>query len=319
VTFVKKFNKRLLTSSMRQLGRHVGTNPFIRAESRAPECLHVTREHLVWRWDSARRRVTDFDGLLDLFWRIQTGADVVGFVRRYGSLWICEDHGLPVDHDAVNLALLEPNYLVGPGCSPQSRGDLVVEPLDAWLRLAERARAALTLGAEIYSDGGACRDPELWRRATFEEDIDLKLLERAEGRTALLAYIANQWLELGGVRIFVGWDAAKSGFTFELTSSTAAVLAFQIATAISRKNYVFLCDECQAFYVPNRRPQAGRRKYCPACAGKAASRNRQRALRARLHEYGNGATPVAPAVLASGGARNGVSESETEIRSRACD
>jgi hypothetical protein len=288
---VKKSNKRLLTSQMRREGRRVGTNPFLAAVALVPGRAVATRTRLYCRWDKTKQ-VTDFDGLLDRFWRINSGADVEAFVMRYGSLDVCERHRLPASHNPINLAALEDNDLLDPGCGAayNFRTGVSMEPLAPWLELADRAHAVLTIATHVHRE--RCADEQLWRTASLDTSVDAQWIAKAllSEQRQQLAYIVNEWLELGGARLFLDWQPLSSTAEFSLPSTTTAVLAFQLAAAVSRSNYVFLCNGCGAPYAPRRKPQAGRRRYCGSCGETVASLERQRRRRARI--AGAGSTSI---------------------------
>jgi hypothetical protein len=80
-------------------------------------------------------------------------AEVVAFVRRFGSLGICEAHKKPASHDL--------SCRPARGSYPSTGGvSAYLEPLDAWYRLARQTRAVLNLAHHLHK--GQCGTLKDW-------------------------------------------------------------------------------------------------------------------------------------------------------------
>ena len=118
-----------------------------------------------------------------------------------------------------------------------------------------------------------------------------------------ISVAVNGWLELGHVLPLFSWGgtgpalvtlgARVSWFNRESQAewlpnmpllqgtSLFGALAVQLLMAVSRTGGLAICSGCGAPYVPKRRPNPRRRRYCPQCGLKAAWRDAQAAQRRR--------------------------------------
>jgi hypothetical protein len=89
-----------------------------------------------------------------------------------------------------------------------------------------------------------------------------------------------EWLVIGHVEPKFSWDT--DGPKFFLDAGTFGVLGIQIMQAVARTQGLATCSGCGIPYMrEGRRPQLGRRNYCPSCGTRAALRDAQRERRAK--------------------------------------
>jgi hypothetical protein len=76
----------------------------------------------------------------------------------------------------------------------------------------------------------------------------------------------------------------RSSPKFNLVAGTFGELGLQIMQAASRGQTLAVCSGCGNPYMrQGRKPQSGRRNYCPRCGVKASRRDAQRQRRTRLN------------------------------------
>ena len=100
----------------------------------------------------------------------------------------------------------------------------------------------------------------------------------------MVAARIEEWLWWGNVRPWIRWLQPQP--TFTLAGGTFGILAFQMMLAVTNTHGLAVCTGCGNPYLrQNRKPQLGRRNYCPGCRErKVGARDRKRAQRARRRE-----------------------------------
>src|SRR5208283_4176056 len=78
------------------------------------------------------------NGVLWDFMQLSRAADVQGFVKRYGPLYLCDEHGLPVLHR-------HPDKLCLPRYRKKGRDLFLEEPVARYLELSQRASALVKI------------------------------------------------------------------------------------------------------------------------------------------------------------------------------
>ncbi len=99
----------------------------------------------------------------------------------------------------------------------------------------------------------------------------------------LLQTTLNEWLTWARLRPQMFQDG--QGLAFSLGAYGAfPALSVQLAAFVAGGKSIAQCSSCSSFYGPSRKPQAGRRKYCPGCRGAshlASKRDSKRRRKAR--------------------------------------
>jgi len=221
-------------------------------------------------------------GMLDFFVRLRRPEDVVRFVRRFGPLWICS-HGLPFTHrtggvDDTIFFDLDPDQ--------ERCWDLWdPEPLSVWFGWVETARAILTIASFLHGDSIA--PPEEWDRASqlLNPGYREKGAEEIEGDLGFARVYCGDliwaWLDMCDISPKMEWDPQPNFYLLPKPFSFGN-LGLQLSQAVMRSHGLAICSGCSNPYVrTGRKPQAGRRNYCPDCGPKAARRDAQRERRAK--------------------------------------
>jgi len=230
--------------------------------------------------------------MLDAFVRIESARDVANFAQRFGPLELCR-HGLPythVDEDEsfAGLWMIDDQECGGP---------IQPEPISRWLEWVACARSLLNAAAFFHD--GAFPSEEDWNHITriMSPGTDVKRLVTSRSREngfederLGLGDIVSQWLLMSRIEPRFTWDL--DGPRFQLDTGTFGVLGIQLMEAITRSQGLSTCSGCGIPYMrEGRRPQRGRRNYCPSCGTKAALRDAQRERRSKLKEQADGTTP----------------------------
>jgi hypothetical protein len=285
--------------------------------------------------------------LLDEFLRLADAQPeaVAGYAKKYGVLLICR-HGLPSSHQTAPFSrkrkptwvskyvAVEGGRAVTRATAWFDRCRLRVrqngwywEPIAAWRRYAQEARAILAVAAALHeNDLGDHRD---WRTLYCPEqqwvcprcsagnpaDVDhCRSCDRcwpvptlAEARI-LLALFVQGWLNTAGTKLSFSWGVNPS---ISLGSdSLFGALAVQLISAIVGHG-VSLCSGCRLPYLPVRRPALGRHSFCQKCGTRAAwriSKARRRAAVSDVKTESRSAA-IAPAQAGQASELRGASRS----------
>jgi DNA-directed RNA polymerase subunit RPC12/RpoP len=90
------------------------------------------------------------------------------------------------------------------------------------------------------------------------------------------------WLRMSGTRPKFVWDPEPK---FYLECGTFGEIGVQIMQAVSNAQGLTICSGCgRAYMRKGRKPQEGRRNYCPECGTRAALKDAQRQRRARKRQ-----------------------------------
>lgn len=205
---------------------------------------------------------------------------VLDFATRWGLLKLCA-HGRPGGHPVP-----------GNFCLP-----VPWEPVRIWRAHARRLGAALAIAAALHDK--KLGPEEVWtildpdrtehsagpmKRGGKWEKLQFMWGKRLEWDRTLLAKHINEWLQEGEVRPrFLWWeDAPSMALSVGGLSQLWGYLVRELTFMVARKDGAALCAGCGQFFVPDRKPAATRRAWCPPCRKAGASRRQaQRDLRAR--------------------------------------
>ncbi len=217
---------------------------------------------------------------------------VCSFAQRWGVLFVCKEHNLPMNHNQFvgdrGLELTWAGPPIPRGCepytapSPYNDGLTFLEPIERWRHYAREARAILMLAANLQRN--TPRSAEDW--CLLGEQF--KKPDLASERRSLAGRI-NLWYGWGGVRPYFQWAGSApriQPYSFGLFGT----LAMQLGYIISHQHGVARCSHCGEPYAPETRtPTASKRNFCPECRQakvpeRLASRDRYRRERDKKAE-----------------------------------
>lgn len=225
-------------------------------------------------------RIRPGAGMLEEFVRLWDRDDdaVASYAATWGLLGLCE-HGRGARHGELPG---EPD--TAQRCRPASR-----ESILRWRQLSLAASEILTAAAELHQG----------RKPAFERAYPAHLLHGPDAPRAasvpppwmakgLVGAAIGVFLQDGGCSTALRWGLPKNStagpqFTV-MPHSLLAAVGVQLALAIARTDGLAFCSACGRAYPPKRRPQAGRRNYCPDCGVQAARRDAARDFAARRLE-----------------------------------
>jgi hypothetical protein len=225
------------------------------------------------------------DGMLDRFTRIDSARDAAEFAQWFGPLDLCT-HGLPWRHtfesDEGFSDLWNPERT---SCEPMS-----AERFSDWFKWVACARSILAVAVALH-DGRLPAiedwDPIVLAISPIDKDFSREEYLTREGIDAaklLLGDLLWSWLRMADVRPKFSWDPHPELY---LKAGTFGELGIQLMRAVSQGHGLVTCSGCGVPYMrKGRKPQAGRRNYCPDCGQRAALRDAQRARRAKERGIG---------------------------------
>jgi len=262
----------------------LGLAPFSVGHILVPRNLWLEENQL--RYDRMPDKQRDNpDGMLDAFVRIETAEDVLRFATRWGPLDICA-HGLPSSHRTFQHSALEfgePEPTLGE-CWTDGLWQSNKEDLEFYLLYSRAARAILNLAAAAHQ--GALGEHEDWiasglpfyTREWMAEQVKVPG-HLGHGRF-LISTLVSEWMRIGGIQPVLFWYSGEP--EFQMSAETFGILGLQLMNAVTRAHGFAICSGCGRPYIrTGRRPQAGRRNYCPTCGSSAWLRDAQRDYRKR--------------------------------------
>lgn len=197
---------------------------------------------------------------------------VVNFVRRYGPLYLCRQHGTPLPHPAGA-------WYSSKECAPYSPE--AGEPLAEWWAWVQRFRALLAAAQSVSDNDSGGEELRTIRRVGGEPDL-----------TALVEEEINLWISTAGVEPRFSWDQAfpsLDAFARFRHPTFLGPLVVQLLQIIGDAGSWRFCDQCHRQYRAagdgakrerNRVRRLGR--YCGRCRrDPAAKRARDRRYKRR--------------------------------------
>ena len=131
-------------------------------------------------------RVETGPGLLDGFLRLEDGSNkaILAYARRWGPLWLCEEHDLPFRHDPEcqthrTFKPVSEDELERVS-QPEEQGKFhfatawFLEPLDGWRALSTQMRATLRIARRLHD--GLTADDSDWHTLPFLREILVDLV-----------------------------------------------------------------------------------------------------------------------------------------------
>lgn len=233
-------------------------------------------------------RKVDPKGALDSFIRITDAEGVLRFALRFGVLGLCK-HELPASHNPPPPILSSDS--TRSGCQAMAK-----EPIAAWLLYVGQARALMNIAARLQDEGKPGNESE-WRavyaRVLSHEDAVIADLSNLQVKAltddvflsrVFLGHVIDEWLGLANVRPQLRWDGTEPRFVFS-GYNTFGALALQLILATTRSHGLAICSGCGEPYLRERKPQVGRRNYCPRCKATGVhDRERKRSWRRKERE-----------------------------------
>jgi hypothetical protein len=214
----------------------------------------------------------------------ENNAEILAFARKWGTMGICREHGLPIAHGlipglaafGVKRCWLRQIEIDGTA--------FFAEPLEFWRRAIGKARVLQRIGSDLSSDGGGSEPDWL-----FVED-GLVIQGSEPWKNPVLArrrlgQEVQHWLEIGRVHPAFFWSeherrwmmrhSAPGGAQWKLFSWLGLRLAIEIAGGKG-----VICPYCQNTYFPERLPGPKQDHKCesPDCI-KLYNRNQKRKRR----------------------------------------
>lgn len=195
------------------------------------------------------------------------------FVLKWGPLWRCIQHQECFwrDHE---------DCLWSPA-----------EPLDAFRSLAEEAKAALDIADHLKKDRPA--PLELWQPLRYTKggngigwtgsgDKDFSLW----AQKFFLANAINRYLTQpsSGAYLYVEWNNQKAELGIKTGTGFIGVVWLMIAQCLTEAKGVYFCASCGISYIRYmRKPQDGRKNFCPDCSKKGKGSKRLYERSKRVH------------------------------------
>ncbi len=255
--------------------------------------VEVDGDVIRWR-PGGTRLMGPLNRVLYDFTKLKKATDVQVFVKKYGPLYLCEEHGWPVGHRPPDHVFCPPRFW-------KERGELFLgervaryRQLSDWaseiLKIAEKARVGAPLTPAELRATALADNPKAFydARGEVSETVSVDSVSR-------VWELVNVWLRLGDPRPWLAPPQANGVFKLEFRSGHLrlpprekmsfpvhvyvqiensrqlfAALAMQLASHVSGGMGLTTCDACGALYVPKRTPIQGRKHFCSRC-GKAAA------------------------------------------------
>jgi len=240
----------------------------------------------------------DYTGALAQFISITSSQDIERFAQRYGPLNLCH-HGLPIDHTSTIDGRLFPaaeqfdlaqkcTYAIEDGSigefQAKSNQSRVLEWLDIWHSLVSQFRSILELideSRKMKSKGSLKQWEAAFPRWVAAGGID-SFFELEDGPRILRMLLSSEitgWIDASGVRLTY-LDYPPEEDSLEWNTSTLGALSMQLLGVARGSQNFAICDFCQNWYEPKRRPSAGNVKCCQRkkCQQKSVNARKRKSL-----------------------------------------
>ena len=243
-------------------------------------------EELGWHWqDEPQGVLNDFLKLAQDPITPQTCAAVQAFVQLYGPLWLCRNR----EHQDCHWS---PTGHVGQSMSPCLWAP--VEEVHEFVRKAWQARVVVEVGAAWRHTQPAPKSLWPYLRwvlsphttvlpAPYEQDV---AMHRQVVMQLVNRYLAGLDGVQGGPRLWLLLDQnGQPSLRLYSGLGFLSTVWMEIAQALCDRHGFLPCDDCKRFYLrAGRRPQAGRKQYCPECREKGPKRQWWHTHRGRHHQ-----------------------------------
>ena len=268
--------------------------------------LETYDQSAVLKWEKYRseealwKRGSECVGALEQFIGLadSSAREVLVFAREWGVLGLCE-HGMPFTHQ---IGSSFSSLVDGSGSSQElieSRCYATgFEPMEAWKNHSKKLSSVLSIASNLHQDKPG--KPEDWLviepwhdpHMEYWKDEALPSTESDDGYHSVvvaqkkhLTHNVQLLLTQSGARPRFEWSADNAPYVGIVPVGLAAVLALQAAFAVCKTTSIVNCTACGKLYVPKRKPQSGRGKYCSACGPTAPARDyaRRKAMGEATH------------------------------------
>ena len=215
----------------------------------------------------------EFAGLAEA----EAGA-ILNFAGRWGALELCYEHLQPASYCGCQVFSVKPE--------PETVWFL--EPLSGWRHYAAIARSLLSV-AHCLNQRTAIKEDDWQVIGQLAGIGGSDFFRRGDSRRDAwrrLEVALNVWLSLGGVRIVLhrastNWNVGLGGRP-AIGNWLFGAIGVQLMLAITNTDGVAFCSGCGKFFLPSRRPNPKRRRYCEECKKrKMPGRDAARDYRAR--------------------------------------
>jgi hypothetical protein len=248
----------------------------------------------VLKWEQYRsddalwKKGNEFGGALEQFIGLadSSASNVLSFARAWGVLGLCE-HGMPFTHQIGNgwSSLVDASgpsqQLIETRCYATG-----FEPVEVWKNHSRKLRSVLSIASNLHQDKPGkpedwlviepWHDPHIqyWKSEAFPStEFDEGCNSVVASQKHHLTHNVQLLLTQSGARPSFEWSADNAPCLGIVPVGLAAVLALQVAYALCRTTSIVNCTACGKLYVPKRKPQSGRGKYCSACGPTAPARD----------------------------------------------
>ena len=245
-----------------------------------PENVRLIKGMLMWKAGIPRSVIPTSRLLRDFMALAEEGLSpddfkqrLLEFTHQWGVIEMCE-HRLPASHAEA--------------CKPARLGDLewFKESYVAWRKYARTARSLVAAGDRLSNKEPVSRED--WKRIGQLDGLRNSELFRDKKVYGWdrINIALNVWLNLAHVKIVLhrskdqwvigfGGHRSKDSWLF-------GALGVQLLIAVTSTDGVTFCNGCNKLYLPERRPNPQRRRYCANCREKGVPvRDAARAYRQR--------------------------------------
>ncbi|ADQ05193.1 hypothetical protein Calow_1647 [Caldicellulosiruptor owensensis OL] len=231
----------------------VKNDPFILASENGENLLA----------DIGWQKKENVEGVLDDFVKLADANDdeILEFVAKWGPLWLC------VKHRECIWAPLPSSIKVGyDGCIDYCLW-FPAEPLSFYRFYAKQVKAILDAAALLVE--GKPVPPSLWKAIGWcekESEWDISI------QRFFLISTVNGWLEATGTTLWLEWGKESYPTLYIDTGwGCFSKIWVELAQCLSNAKQLCVCDLCHQPYIrKDRKPQKGRKNYCPTCRSKNA-------------------------------------------------
>lgn len=244
-------------------------NPFILVTDDGDNVL----EKVGWR------RKENTEGVLNDFVKLADATDeeILAFAKKWGPLWLCVKH-----RDCI----WSPNSV---RVKWNGKEDCCLwvpaEPLHLYRRYARMARAILNAAYCLVE--GKPVPTSLWVEAGWsgeESQFDVAL------QRFFLASSVNGWLSNSDVTLWLNWGSeVRPRLSVDTGWGCFQKIWLELAQCLTGARQLCVCDMCNRLYVRyGRKPQAGRKNYCPDCREQNAKQRAWAKNNNRRHQNDSG-------------------------------
>ncbi len=207
------------------------------------------------------QRKKNTEGVLNDFVKLADASDekILAFTQKWGPLWLCVKH-----QDCV----WSPNTVrLGWDGKKDCCLWFPAEPLAFYRRYARLVKGILDAAALLAE--GKPVPSSLWQEAGWsgeENQFDIAV------QRFFLASSVNGWLQGSDVTLWLAWDREKHpSLNVDTGWGCFQRMWVELAQCLAGARELCICDMCHQLYVRyDRKPQKGRKNYCPECRSKNA-------------------------------------------------